>query len=617
MAVPQNYISVSRRPPDIEDYIDMLRRYRSWIIGPAFAGLVVAVVVAFFWPDTYISTAVMRITPQQVPERLVPSNINTQMAERLTAMQQDILSKTSLTQLILKPELNLYAKERSRLPMEDIVDTMRNKVKIAILDTPTQGRTRFTSAFQISFAYPDRYKAQAVVAALVAKFTEQNVTVLKYQANLTTSFLSDELKSAEADLDRLDNEITKFKQQNQGRLPEQLQSNMQAVNSLQIQSGQLNEALNRNAQEKMMLETQLQNYKNQLNFVTANMEETVGAQSVKNERLINLNKIVLDLKTQLSALREVYREDHPDIRALKARIGVLEREKNQVEKDDQVQQTNEPQSKKIVNPQMARGVEELKGAIASVNAQIQAKNLDIQERIKQQAELNKAIQSYQARIEVSPTNEQKYAALLRDYGLAKAKYEEMSRKKELSETAANMEERKAGENLEVLDAASLPEQPAEPNRLLIAGIGIGLGLAVGVFLAGAKEMKDTSLKNLKDVRAYTNLPVLSSIPLLSTGRCTVHSDILQVFERCVLHLLGAGEETPTAKPRANTNACGFSLAGCSGREAASQPSRFSPALRSSMLAAVLQESFLGTSPRIRPWPAHNRAAAAPFAHSSG
>jgi hypothetical protein len=30
-------------------------------------------------------------------------------------------------------------------------------------------------------------------------------------------------------------------------------------------------------------------------------------------------------------------------------------------------------------------------------------------------------------------------------------------------------------------------------------------------------MKDTSLKNLKDVRAYTNMPVLTSIPLLENA----------------------------------------------------------------------------------------------------
>jgi len=37
---------------------------------------------------------------------------------------------------------------------------------------------------------------------------------------------------------------------------------------------------------------------------------------------------------------------------------------------------------------------------------------------------------------------------------------------------------------------------------------------VGVCLAAAWEVKDTALKNLKDVRAYTQLQVLGSIPLL-------------------------------------------------------------------------------------------------------
>ena len=55
MGPAHTFESVSRRPPDVEDYIDMLRRYRSWIVGPMFAGLVLATVVAFLWPDTYIS----------------------------------------------------------------------------------------------------------------------------------------------------------------------------------------------------------------------------------------------------------------------------------------------------------------------------------------------------------------------------------------------------------------------------------------------------------------------------------------------------------------------------------------------------------------------------------
>src|SRR3954447_1852081 len=132
MGPAHTFESVSRRPPDVEDYIDMLRRYRSWIIGPTFAGVVIATVVAFLWPDTYISTAVMRITPQQVPDKLVPTVITTQMAERLQQLQTEILSRTSLAELIQKPSLDLYKKDRNRLPMEDIVQDMKNRyIKIS------------------------------------------------------------------------------------------------------------------------------------------------------------------------------------------------------------------------------------------------------------------------------------------------------------------------------------------------------------------------------------------------------------------------------------------------------------------------------------------------------
>ena len=166
MAAPQNFVSVTRRPPDVEDYIDMLRRYRSWLIGPMFAGLVISVVVAFLWQDTYVSTAVMRITPQQISDRLVPTIVNMQMMQRVEQMKQEILSRASLTELVKRPALNLYPKEQARYPMEDIISDMRNKaIKIQTMELPGAGGGRIASAFTISFTYPDRFKAQAVVGS--------------------------------------------------------------------------------------------------------------------------------------------------------------------------------------------------------------------------------------------------------------------------------------------------------------------------------------------------------------------------------------------------------------------------------------------------------------------
>jgi len=518
MVPQQGYVSVSRRPPDIEDYIDILRRYRSWIVGPTFGGLVAAVVVAFLWPDTFISTAVMRITPQQISERLVPSNISTQMAERLLAMQQQIESRTQLQELIQRPSLNLYPKERQRKPMEDVIDEMRKAITITLLDSGAVGpQQRFASAFQISFKYADRYKAQAVVRELVSKFTEETNNQLRQQANTTTQFLNDQLKASKDNVDRLDGEIAKFKLENAGRLPDQLQANLQAVNDLQMQLQAVNESINRDAQDKMMLETQLQNLEHESTFIGANLEQTASREQVKNTRLIQLNERILDFETKISALRQTYKEDHPDIRSQEAQLAVLKKQRDELEKEETTAASKTGAPKKVVNPQVAQSLENLKLSMANVRAQIQARNMEIEQRSKRQKELQSEIAAYRARIDEVPINESKYAALMRDYQLAKTDYEEKSKKKEISETSSNLEERKAGENLETLDPASLPEQAAEPNRLLIAGAGTGLGLFFGVFMAGVKEMKDTSLKNLKDVRAYTNLPVLSSIPLLENA----------------------------------------------------------------------------------------------------
>ena len=512
----QEYLDIGRRAPDLEDYVDMVRRHRGWVLGPLFGGLVVAVVVAFLWPDTYTSSAVMRITPPQVPERLVPTATNVQMADRLQQMQQDILSQSSLSEMIQRPALDLYKSERDRKPMVDVVEHMRSKINIRMLDTPAaSGRDkRLASAFRVTFSYPERYKAQAVVRELVAKFTEQNIRVMREQTSLTTDFLRDEQADAKAQLDRLTTELAQFRMSNQGRLPEQMQTNITALNSIQMQVHSLGDLVNRAQQDKLTLETNLQNLKTQAGYLEGGLKETTTSTSV-NMRLEGLRKTITDIETGISAMLETYKETHPDVRTRRAQLEVLKRERDKLE----AQELDRSATSTVVrtNSQAERMLQDVKGSIAVVQTQIQNKEMEIAERVKQQAALQQRIAQFQARIESAPANEQQYAQLIQDVGIAKQRYEEFAKKRDLSETAQALEARKAGENLEVLDPASLPEEPTEPNRLMIALAGLGGGLVLGVFVAGAKEMKDTSLKNLKDVRAYTNLPVLTSVPLMENS----------------------------------------------------------------------------------------------------
>jgi uncharacterized protein involved in exopolysaccharide biosynthesis len=531
MALAQNFITVTRRPPDIEDYIDMMRRYRSWIIGPMFAGLVISTVVAFLWRDTYQSTAVMRITPQAVSEKLVPTEFSTQMTQRLNAMEQDILSRTTLEALITSPALDLYKRDRGEggRPMEDIVLDMRTKdIEIKMVQTPSQNTDvkALASAFSIKFTYPDRFKAQAVVRELVTKFTETNVAVERSEARLTSNFLDDELRTAKEKLDKLDEQMSQFKIENQGKLPEEFGSNSSMLNGLQINASTLSSNLQAAMDMKTTLETTLNGEMQNLRYYQENAEDFVAAanspMSVQNQQLVSINNQLANLQQQLAGLQQTMGANNPAIKNLKAQIQAAQSDKERLEKD-QDQKDKEIDNKlpdapkKVVNKAAASSILQVQNQIDGTKTQIAEATENIKRIQGLQVLLAQKIALYEQRIQAGPLNEREWTVLQRDHGLYQAAYDDMVRKKQTAETSRNLEEQKGGEQLEVLDPPSDPQQPVSPVRALWAAIGTGAGLLLGLVLAGGKEMKNTSLKNLKDVRAYTNLPVLSSIPLLENA----------------------------------------------------------------------------------------------------
>jgi len=531
------YVAISRRPLDLEDYVDVARRHVSWIVGPTFAGLVIAIVTAFLLPNTYISTAEMQITPAQISQNIVATTINQQLTERIMQMENEILSRTSLSGLIQDPRLDLYKADRQSKPLEDVIEEMRNKdIKIQIVSLPGDERRR-ASAFTVSFSYPDRLKAQQTVQALITKFQDANLTSQRTQQDVVKSFVSDSLAESKANLDKLDEELTRFRVENQGKLPEQSQLNMAQLTALQTQANAINDALNRLAQNKVQLETHMQTLKSQKEMLTLFdkdmqvLEVPASLQARRqNERLVALDRLIQDTESQLNQLHQVYKSTYPDIRDAENRLNVLRKERDDLktlqeaeeaaQKDAEAKALAEAQkaradaSKRATNYAVAKSESELQGQIDATNAQLQSLEMERTNRSKEQTGIEKNITSYQERLAATSGIEAKYADLVRDERSAAEKYQTLQVKQQLTDQNGELLQRKAGENLDVLDPPSLPVAPAKPNRWMIVGAGTALAFVLGLALAGVQEAKDTSLKNLKDVRAYTNLPVLSSIPLL-------------------------------------------------------------------------------------------------------
>jgi polysaccharide biosynthesis transport protein len=494
---PNDSFSVPRRTLDVEDYIDIGRRHKGWIFGPFLFCVVATVVGVYLWPDSYTSQAMIKITPQRVPESMVQSAITQQMYDRILSMQQDIESRTVLTAII--QNYGLYPRERRVMPTEDVVEEMKKKIQVVPL-TPTQsGATRTVPAFMVQFSYSDRFLAQRVVSDLVGRFIDQNTRNRSDATFQTTQFMKDELERAKKELDELENRLAQFRTQNNGKLPDQVGSNMQSLSALQMQVTALDSSISRATQDKLQLEALVRILQSNLADLRKQPQESPAA-AQRNERL-----------------RQRYTENWPDVQSAVLRLKGARDKRAEILKEDEAKKAeakSDAPVKPVTNPMAVREMRDLDSRIQQIQSQIEAKDLEIQEYTKSMKRSGEAVRGYQARLESVPLGEKEYGELIRDRDIAKAKYVELDGKLQRAQVAQEMENRKQGENLELLDPASLPLSPTEPKRPMVISIGAGIGLLLGIMIAGAREMKDTSLKNLKDVRAYTQMAILGSIPLL-------------------------------------------------------------------------------------------------------
>src|SRR5262249_41129313 len=128
--------------------------------------------------------------------------------------------------------------------------------------------------------------------------------------------------------------------------------------------------------------------------------------------------------------------------------------------------------------------------------------------------LRSAVAAYLGRVENSPQREQEFKELSRDYESTKELYATLSKRFEEAQLAESMEQRQKGEQFRVLDSAVPSSTPAAPNRprLMLMGLMLSLGLAVAAVVA-AEQIKP-AFHTVDDLRTFTAVPVLVSIPTI-------------------------------------------------------------------------------------------------------
>jgi polysaccharide chain length determinant protein (PEP-CTERM system associated) len=487
---------------DLQRYLGIVRRRHLQFLIPLFLGWALVWGASWILPRRYQSTTLILVEQPTMPKDYVTPNVNDDLQDRMQSITQQILSRTRLLHII--DQLNLYVGPHSQPSPDQKVGRMRKDIDIELVK---DARNQIT-AFNISYSSPDPHLAQQVTSELTNLFINENLEVRQQQSEDTTKFLESQLETARRTLSDQEDKIRQFKAQHPGELPAQVGSNLQILAGLQSQLQTEEDALNTAKQQRVYLETLMNQYRSLQGSPRSTSTAPVGLPAVNEE----LEK----LRTQLADLSSHYTDRHPDVRKVKQQIAETEKTRDRIIADLKAKQAAADDANATTASQDPSDLKDASSPMLQLQGQQQSNRVEIANREHAVADLKAKVIEYQGRLNQEPVREQQLSDLTRGYEQSKANYDDLLKKKNGSAMATSMELLQQGQRFRIIDPPSLPLKPEFPNRLKFCGMGLGIGLALGVVVAGAFEMMDDRIYDEKELQKLLPVAVISEIPGIVT-----------------------------------------------------------------------------------------------------
>jgi len=478
---------IGQRELKMEDYLAIARRHRLILVLPAILGAILAYGISLTIPYQYLSQTLVLVKQPAVPDSVVKPIVNEDLNQRLATMKQQILSRTRLEPII--QDFGLYKKDQDRgLPMEELVGRLRKTITVTLVESMTETRNQ-VPGFTVTVVSDNPRLAQQICTQVTSMFIEESAKTMEQLTTNTTEFITRQLGQAKVKLDEQDSRLAAFKRQFMGSLPEDEAANLNLLNGLNTQLEATTQALSRAQQEKAFAESMLS-------------QQLAAWQSTTTEKSpLTLDMQLNDLQNQLVSMEAKYTADYPDVIRLKNNIAQLKKKIADAHASD-AQRPSAP--KDAVEPPN----------IQQLRAQIHQNDLVIKDKTVQEEQIQAQIRTYQGRISLSPSVEQQYKELTRDYQSSLDNYNDLLKKQTQSQIGKDLETQQQGEQFQVLDPASLPESPTYPDHKLFGMGGLAGGLMIGVGIVLVIEMRDNTLRTERDVEFFLKVPTLAMVPAL-------------------------------------------------------------------------------------------------------
>ncbi|EHQ52294.1 polysaccharide chain length determinant protein [Ectothiorhodospira sp. PHS-1] len=468
-------------------YLRDIWRYRWVVLVVAWAVSMAGWLYVSQLPDQYRASAQVHVDTESMLRPLLRGlAVDTNVSQRVAFMTRTMLTGPNLEEVARATDLHLQA--HTDADMQRIVGQLRSGISISA--------GRQDNVYTIAYTHGNPRHAYDVVQALLNRFVEGALGDTRTDTDVARRFLDQQIRELEQRLVSAERRLADFRRDNVGLLPGDrgnYYSRLQQAQSLLEETQlRLREAENRREEIRRQLIGE------EPTFGIMGGTRTTQATAAIDARIQNL-------QARLDELLLTFTERHPDIQSIRRTIEDL-----QVQREEEVRlarQSGPSMEQLDTNPVY----QQMRMTLSNADVEIASLRVRLQQHQSQVAELQRLV-------DIIPDIEAEMSRLDRDYNVNREQYEQLLRRRESAALSRSVEERGEQVQFRVIEPARVPSSPSAPNRpamfsmALLAGLGIGGGLA---FLIG--QLRPV-FDNRRSLNKVTGFPVLGTVSLLTSSK---------------------------------------------------------------------------------------------------
>ena len=414
---------------------------------------------------------------------------------QIRMMRETLISRPNMEKVIRMTDLDLTAETDEDI--EGLINALSRDIRI---DMQAQ------NLFKVAYGNTDPQVAKKVVQSLLNLFVESNLGANRKDLAGARRFIDEQVREYEEQLELAERRLSTFKQKNMtfmsgtGGYFDRLQTARRDKEAVEATLGE--RALHRDE-----LKRQLNDLPPYI-ATTSNSGPSIGGASRPSELASRISVMERRLDELYAA---GYKELHPDVKSLEARLKSLR------------DRYNEEQS--LFSQRLEDGdIEELKGAGGvspnPIYDQVKVRLIDAEAEIASlKARLalkDNAVKELEALAKRIPEVEAELARLNRDYDVIKNNYNQFLQRRESARIAQDLEIKSDKVQFRIIDPPETPSAPSSPNRLLFVTAVLFMGVGAGAAFAFLLSQLRSTYSTVKKLRDNFSLPVLGSITAIVT-----------------------------------------------------------------------------------------------------